>query len=174
MKSWRHDPPRMLDSGVWFYTVMLVILCLLCGVASRGTAQDGAPAAGEAGLGHWMTGASAPTARTEVAVAVLDGLIYVVGGFEQPGSWIFRQSSASTKVEVYDPATNRWSSRPDLPWGCITPAPRCSTERCTSPADLPYRMTRCGILPTGCFVSIRLMKHGPTGLRYPRLAGDWP
>ena len=115
MKSWRHDPPRMLDGGVWFYTVILVILCLLCGVASRGTAQDGAPAAGEAGSGHWMTGAPAPTARTEVAVAALDGLIYVVGGFEQASSWRSLQSSASTKVEVYDPVTNRWSSRPDLP-----------------------------------------------------------
>ena len=64
-----------------------------------------------------MTGAPAPTARTEVAVAALDGLIYVVGGFETPSSWKIWQSSVSTKVEVYDPATNRWSSRPDLPMG---------------------------------------------------------
>ncbi len=109
--------PRMLDGGVWFYAVILVIPCLLCGGASQVTAQDGAPAAGEAGLGHWMTGAPAPTARTEVAVAALDGLIYVVGGFEQSSSWRSLQSSASTKVEVYDPVTNRWSSRPDLPIG---------------------------------------------------------
>ena len=64
-----------------------------------------------------MTGPPAPTARTEVAVAALDGLIYVVGGFEQSSSWSIRQSSASTKVEVYDSVTNRWSSRPDLPMG---------------------------------------------------------
>ena len=117
MKSRRHDPPRTLDGGVWFYAVILVMPCLLCGVASRVTAQDRAPAAGEVGLGHWMTGAPAPTARTEVAVAALDGLVYVVGGFEQLSSWRSLQSSASTKVEVYDPATNRWSSRPDLPMG---------------------------------------------------------
>ena len=118
MKSRRHDPPpRTLDGGVWFYAVILMMPCLLCGVASRVTAQDGAHAAGEVGLGHWMTGAPAPTARTEVAVAALDGLIYVVGGFEQSSSWRSPQSSASTKVEVYDPVTNRWASRPDLPMG---------------------------------------------------------
>ena len=64
-----------------------------------------------------MTGAPAPTARTEVAVAVLDGMIYVVGGFERPNSWKIWQSSVSTKVETYDPTTNRWSSKPDLPVG---------------------------------------------------------
>lgn len=64
-----------------------------------------------------MTGAPAPTARTEVAVAALDGLIYVVGGFEEPGTWRIWQSSVSTKVEAYDPATNRWSAGPDLPVG---------------------------------------------------------
>ena len=68
-------------------------------------------------LGHWMIGAPAPTARTEVAVAALDGLIYVVGGFEQSSSWMIWQSSVSTKVEAYDPTTNRWSSKPDLPLG---------------------------------------------------------
>lgn len=80
-------------------------------------AQDGLHTAGEVGLGHWMTGAPAPTARTEVAVAALDGLIYVAGGFEQSSSWMIRQSSVSTKVQTYDPVTNRWSSKPDLPIG---------------------------------------------------------
>jgi len=37
--------------------------------------------------GHWMTRAPAPSERTEVAVAALDGLIYVVGGFEKPNVW---------------------------------------------------------------------------------------
>lgn len=117
MTSRKHIRPGTLDGGVWFYAIMLVLSCLLCGVASRSLAQDGAYAAGEAGLGHWMTGAPAPTARTEVAVAALDGLIYVVGGFEQSNSWKIWQSSVSTKVEVYDPVTNRWASRPDLPIG---------------------------------------------------------
>ncbi len=99
------------------YTLILVLSFLPCGAVSRVTAEDGPHAAGETGSGHWMTGTPAPTARTEVAVAALDGLIYVVGGFERPSSWKIWQSSVSTKVEVYDPATNRWSSKPRLPVG---------------------------------------------------------
>ncbi len=72
---------------------------------------------GKSASGHWMTGAPVPTARTEVAVAALDGLIYVAGGFEPPDSWMIWQPSVSTKVEAYDPSTNRWSSKPELPVG---------------------------------------------------------
>ncbi len=117
MTSRKHDRPRTLEVSVWLYTIILLIPCLLCAPASRVMAEDEPHAAGEVGLGHWMTGAPAPTARTEVAVAALDGLIYVVGGFEQSSSWMIRQSSVSTKVETYDPVTNRWSSKPDLPIG---------------------------------------------------------
>lgn len=113
----KHDRLRRLVSRVWLHAIILLIPCLLYGAASRTLAQDGPHAAGEAGLGHWMTGAPAPTARTEVAVAALDGLIYVVGGFERSSSWSIRQSSVSTKVEAYDPVTNRWSAKPDLPVG---------------------------------------------------------
>lgn len=109
--------PRTPERRVWLSILMLLLSCLLCGAGSRVAAERGPHAAGETGSGHWMTGAPAPTARTEVAVAALDGLVYVVGGFEQPGTWRIWQSSVSAKVEVYDPATNRWSSRPDLPMG---------------------------------------------------------
>ena len=115
MTTRKHDRPRKSDGSVWLYTLILLLPCLLGGAGSRDTAKD--HASGGTGSGHWMTGAPAPTARTEVAVAALDGLIYVVGGFERPGSWKIRQSSVSTKVEVYDPATNRWSAKPDLPVG---------------------------------------------------------
>ncbi len=37
--------------------------------------------------GHWMTGASVPIERMDVAAAVLDGPIYVAGGFEKPNVW---------------------------------------------------------------------------------------
>jgi N-acetylneuraminic acid mutarotase len=49
-----------------------------------------------------------PTPRTEVAVAALDGLVYVIGGLEADGS-------PSAKVEVYDPATDTWSEAAPLP-----------------------------------------------------------
>jgi len=113
MTNRRHDRPRKPDGSVWLY--VLLFACLWCGASSRVTAQDAPHGAGEAGSGHWMTGAPAPTARTEVAVAAWDGLIYVVGGFERSGSWRIWQSSVSTRVEAYDPAANRWSAKPDLP-----------------------------------------------------------
>src|SRR3989442_6038070 len=48
------------------------------------------------------------TARQEVAVAALDGRVYVIGGFGP------RMSPVAT-VEAYDPATNEWESRAPLP-----------------------------------------------------------
>ena len=117
IRPWKRDRPGNPDGRVWLYTLILVLSCVLCGAATRVTAEDVPHTAGESGSGHWMTGAPVPTARTEVAVAALDGLIYVVGGFEQPSPWTIWQSSVSTKVEAYDPATNRWSSKPDLPVG---------------------------------------------------------
>ena len=44
----------------------------------------------------WTTGTSMPTARTEVAGSVLDGKIYVVGGYDESGK-------TTDVVEVYDP-----------------------------------------------------------------------
>jgi len=56
----------------------------------------------------WTIGAGMPTARTEVAGAVLDGKIYVIGGFEEQGE-------ATDIVEVYDPQTDRWDRVSPLP-----------------------------------------------------------
>lgn len=55
----------------------------------------------------WRARASAPTARQEVASAVLDGRIWVVGGLTA--------ADATTKVETYDPPSDRWVAGPDLP-----------------------------------------------------------
>lgn len=49
-----------------------------------------------------------PTARTEVAGAVLDGKIYVIGGYDESGK-------TTDVVEVYDPQTDRWSRGSSLP-----------------------------------------------------------
>src|SRR5262249_43029447 len=45
-----------------------------------------------------------PSARTEVAVAEVDGKIYVVGGF-----------GGERELEVYDPGTDRWSHGASIP-----------------------------------------------------------
>ena len=58
--------------------------------------------------GRWTTRAPMPTGRQEVAVAVLDGRIFVVGGFGSAAEPV-------ATVEVYDPAEDRWETRANLP-----------------------------------------------------------
>ena len=49
-----------------------------------------------------------PAARQEIASAVLNGLIYVIGGYDSAG-----QSTSS--VFVYNPQSNTWSTAASLP-----------------------------------------------------------
>ncbi|HEX9317573.1 MAG TPA: kelch repeat-containing protein [Nitrososphaeraceae archaeon] len=49
-----------------------------------------------------------PTARTEVVGAVLDGKIYVVGGYDETGE-------TTDAVQVYDPRIDKWDKVPSLP-----------------------------------------------------------
>ena len=49
-----------------------------------------------------------PSARQEISTAVLNGRVFVIAGFDRSGN------STST-VEIYDPATNTWSSAAPLP-----------------------------------------------------------
>lgn len=58
--------------------------------------------------GGWTYGTPMPTPRAEVASAVIDGKIYVVGGFTESGQ-------NSDVVEVYDPATDSWSNIEPMP-----------------------------------------------------------
>ena len=56
----------------------------------------------------WRSLTPAPTPRTEVAAATDGERIHVAGGFAEGGETV-------ATVEVYDPATDRWSPGPDLP-----------------------------------------------------------
>jgi N-acetylneuraminic acid mutarotase len=67
--------------------------------------------------GTWETLAPAPTKRTEVTAAVLNGRIYVLGGFAEPSLSNLSSLTITDKVEVYDPATNEWTTRAPLPVG---------------------------------------------------------
>ena len=63
---------------------------------------------GRAGGGEWQQLAPMPAARQELATAVLNGKIYVLGGYDADGV------STST-VFVYNPNTNTWSFAHPLP-----------------------------------------------------------
>jgi hypothetical protein len=55
----------------------------------------------------WTRGAPAPVPLTEVATAVHDGRIWVVGGMDAQGRGV-------DLVQIYDPVGDAWSSGPDL------------------------------------------------------------
>ena len=61
----------------------------------------------------WAIGTPKPTPVSNVAAAVVDGLIYVPGGYTPAGEVI-------TATEVYDPANDTWDTRASLP------APLCA------------------------------------------------
>jgi N-acetylneuraminic acid mutarotase len=58
--------------------------------------------------GTWTTLTPMPSARQEVAVAELNGRVFVIGGFGPGGEPV-------ATVESYDPATDRWETRAPLP-----------------------------------------------------------
>lgn len=102
----------------WFHRLRQPAACFLALIflsfasCSIGRADSPLPDSGT-----WTTAAPAPTERTEVAAAALDGRIYVVGGFEAPALGNLLNLSISEKVEVYDPQTDRWTSKAPLPVG---------------------------------------------------------
>ena len=49
----------------------------------------------------WTSKSSMPNARYRAPGVVVDGIIYIVGG-----------TGAETKVDVYDPATDDWTTQP--------------------------------------------------------------
>jgi len=61
----------------------------------------------------WQVGAPKLTPASNVAAAVVDGLIYVPGGYTAAGEVV-------TTMEVYDPAHDTWDTRAPLP------APLCA------------------------------------------------
>jgi N-acetylneuraminic acid mutarotase len=66
------------------------------------------PAVAGGAAGKWIRGAPHPLARGEVAAAVAEGRIYIIGGFTAGGA-------NSSSVQAFNPGTNTWSQEADLP-----------------------------------------------------------
>jgi N-acetylneuraminic acid mutarotase len=58
---------------------------------------------------NWKDLASMPTPREHLAAAVIDSLIYVIGGRD------FSEGGNYSRLEAYSPATNRWHTKEDMP-----------------------------------------------------------
>jgi len=65
------------------------------------------PAAAE----EWKNLAQLPQPQCEAATAVLDGKIYVLGG------WTTNSNETWAAVQIYDPASDTWSAGPAMPVG---------------------------------------------------------
>ena len=82
-------------------------------VASAPTATAGHSSPARPSLptlgGTWTRGPAMPTQRGEVAAAVLDGRLYVAGGFGLP------MRSQSAAFEAYDPGSDGWRELAPLP-----------------------------------------------------------
>ena len=57
---------------------------------------------------EWTQKTDMPTKREDMASAVIDNKIYVIGGLQEGGTII-------AKVEVYTPATDTWETKSDMP-----------------------------------------------------------
>jgi len=64
----------------------------------------------------WTTKSEMPTARSGLSASVVDGKIYAIGGGAASSSSFLGMRSLST-VEEYDPATDTWTTKSEMPTG---------------------------------------------------------
>ena len=104
---------RVLVGLVALGSVIALALVLLGGGGDDKQVADRAtpPRSGtDANTGPWREIGAAPTARQQVATAVVDGRIWVVGGLIGT-----KKAAATNRVESYDPTINSWSTATPLP-----------------------------------------------------------
>ncbi len=91
-----------------FRALFVVITLYVPSVALTGEPPDGnknpKPAL------RWQKAAASPFARVESPTAVIDGKMYLFGGFTD-------DLGASARVDVYDPATDTWTRKKDMSAG---------------------------------------------------------
>src|SRR5262245_32271159 len=93
-----------MQTGRACFAVMIAVA-----TACRG-ANNGPPNGSQPRAGTWDTRAALPTARQEMPSALINGHIYTPGGYD-------RQGATVAVLEIYDVATDRWTSGPPMPEG---------------------------------------------------------
>jgi N-acetylneuraminic acid mutarotase len=88
-------------------TTSLLVVALLFSIGTASVAVAQTPASIH---NKWTTGTPMPTATSTVAVGVIGGQVYVVGGGVLPDTCL-------ADTQIYDPATNTWSAGAPLPVG---------------------------------------------------------
>ena len=95
----------------------------------------GCLAAQELPSGPWSRASQMPTARSEIAAATRNGLIYVAGGIAQWGT--------TTAFEAYDPVSDTWQELSPLPQAAHHLAAAAADGRVYIAGGYTDR-TRCG------------------------------
>jgi len=99
-----------MRSGVSIWRTLFVIVVSLVAVVVSGRDQ----VFGEGGMwgGVWTVKTPMPTARFELAVGVVNGILYAVGGTCcAPGE----NATVLSTVEAYNPTTNAWTTKASMP-----------------------------------------------------------
>ena len=96
-----------LGASTTILPMVAMLLLAACAGQLQIPAQEGGgaapPQSGETAA-SWQAGAAMPTARSEMRVAVVDGIFYVPGGF-----------GGLTSFEAYDPANDSWTVLAPVP-----------------------------------------------------------
>src|SRR5580765_2773907 len=87
----------------------LVGVAVASGADRKADASTSAPSPAWPAL-QWKKGAPSPFARVESPTAVVDGKMYLFGGF-------VTGLGASNEVDVYDPLSDTWKRLKDMPTG---------------------------------------------------------
>jgi hypothetical protein len=95
-----------------------MVLQILAAAAVAGGMLLGSATVSAQATGQWTTGAPMPSERSEVAVAAVEGKIYVVGGF-----------GGQRELEIYDPETDRWERGAAFPHAVHHPGAAGSGDR---------------------------------------------
>jgi N-acetylneuraminic acid mutarotase len=64
----------------------------------------------------WVVKSAMPTKRLEFSSATLNGLIYIIGG--RDATALITPKPVVSTVEIYNPATDTWTTGPSLPVAC--------------------------------------------------------
>jgi N-acetylneuraminic acid mutarotase len=90
-----------------------LIFVIVLNIASIGRSEEPAPSKSSSKTDAWPTldwkkAAPSPFARVESPTAVVNGKLYLFGGFTE-------DLDAANQVDVYDPASDSWTRKKDMP-----------------------------------------------------------
>jgi len=104
--EWRR-PAVLPKVGYVFIVFLISSLSVACGFGGKADNSS----SGSGGKSVWTTKTSMPTPRTGLAVGVVNGILYAVGGDVETNTGVLDLPT----VEAYDPVTDKWTPKAPMP-----------------------------------------------------------